>query len=101
MDSFYDDFRLNIKYYRNVQHLSQASLAELSNCSNGMIGLIEAGKTKPSFETIVSISKALKIHPADLFLRDTSKSKAEIKKIIENTLIDDIKALLDKTFPCL
>lgn len=98
MESFYEAFISNLKYYREKRGYSQAKLAELSNCSNGMIGLIEAGKTKPSFDLLVEISCALNIHPADLFLRESSVSKSEIKKQIENVLIDDIHVILENTF---
>ena len=44
-----------------------------ANSSNGQIGNIEAGKAFPSFELILRIANAFSIHPADLFLRDSSK----------------------------
>ena len=44
-----------------------------ANSSNGQIGNIEAGKAFPSFELILRIADAFSIHPADLFLRDSSK----------------------------
>ncbi len=94
----FSDFRMNMKYYRGKNNISQAQLAEECNCSNGMIGAIEAGRAKPSFDMILSIANALSIHPADLFLRDTSISKNEIKEKIQIKLIDDIKSLLDESF---
>ena len=94
----FSDFRMNMKYYRNKNNISQAQLAEECNCSNGMIGAIEAGRAKPSFDMILSIANSLNIHPADLFLRDTSISKNEIKEKIQIKLIDDIKSLLDESF---
>ena len=94
----FSDFRMNMKYYRSKNNISQAQLAEECNCSNGMIGAIEAGRAKPSFDMILSIANSLNIHPADLFLRDTSISKNEIKEKIQIKLIDDIKSLLDESF---
>ena len=35
--------------------------------TNGLIGQIETGSTKPSFDRIINIANALGIHPADLF----------------------------------
>ena len=61
-----------------------------------MIGAIEAGRAKPSFDMILSISEALNIHPADLFLRDTSVSRYELKNQIQNKLIEDIKKVLNE-----
>lgn len=94
----FSDFRMNIKYYRAKRNMSQAQLAEACDCSNGMIGAIEAGRAKPSFDTILAIAEALQIHPADLFLRDTSVTHQELKEQIQNKLIEDIKMILDKDF---
>ena len=60
-----------------------------------MIGAIEAGRAKPSFDMILSIANALQIHPADLFLRDTSVSRNELKNQIQEKLINDIKSVLE------
>jgi len=73
MGNIFDDFRLNIKFYREQRGWSQSQLAIQANSSNGMIGNIESGKAKPSFDHIVRIAEALNIHPADLFLREVSK----------------------------
>lgn len=94
----FSDFRINMKFYRAKRNISQAQLAEECNCSNGMIGAIEAGRAKPSFDMILSIAEALKIHPADLFLRDTSISRTELKKQIQTKLIEDINTVLNENF---
>jgi len=73
MSDYLDDFRENLKYYRMLKGWSQSELAIQANSSNGQIGNVEAGSSKPSFDLIVKVSKALEIHPADLFLRDVSK----------------------------
>lgn len=78
--------------------MSQAQLAEACDCSNGMIGAIEAGRAKPSFDMILVIAEALQIHPADLFLRDTSVTQNELKERLQTKLIEDIKIILDKDF---
>lgn len=67
MDSYQQDFIANLKHYRYVAKLSQASLAELCNVATGTIGNIECGVAKPSFDLILSIASVLKIHPAFLF----------------------------------
>lgn len=94
----FSDFRMNMKHYRAKQGVSQAQLAEACECSNGMIGAIEAGRAKPSFDTILAIAEALRIHPADLFLRDSSVTKAELKEQLQQKLIDDIKMVLNENF---
>ena len=95
MSVSFSDFIINLKYYRAKKNISQAQLAEECDCSNGMIGAIEAGRAKPSFDMILSIANALQIHPADLFLRDTSVSRNELKNQIQEKLINDIKSVLE------
>lgn len=73
MDNYFDDFRINLKYYRDQKHWSQAELAIQADSSNGQIGNIESGKAYPSFELILRLASALGIHPADLFIRDVSR----------------------------
>ncbi len=67
MTSFQANFIQNMKFYRKQAKISQAELAELCNVSNGTIGNIECGITKPSFDLIYLLAKALQITPADLF----------------------------------
>lgn len=86
MINYLDDFRMNIKYYREKLKISQAELSILCDCGTGTIGGIESGKAKPSFDMMIKIADALKVTPADLFIRDISKTKAEIKKEIKNQI---------------
>lgn len=93
MSSYFDEFRMNLKYYREKRSFSQFDLAVQADCSNALIGNIEAGRVKPSFETIVKFSEALNIHPADLFLRETSKSNAQVRQELKENIskiIDEI-----------
>jgi len=94
MSSLYDDFRMNIKYYRELRSLSQSELAVQADCSNGFIGNIEAGKVKPSFETIEKLAAALSVHPADLFLRETSKSNAAMKQELKERIDAAIEEII-------
>lgn len=55
---------MNVKYYRDRRGMTQAELAVQADCSNGLIGNIEAGNTHPSFDTIVALARALGVHPA-------------------------------------
>ena len=80
MDNYLDEFRMNVKYYREKLDLSQTQLSILCDCGTGTIGGIESGKAKPSFDMMIKIAQALKVTPADLFIRDISKSKTELKQ---------------------
>lgn len=83
MAEYLEIFRLNMKYYREKLGISQSQLSIICDCGTGTIGGIESGKAKPSFDMLIKIAEALKITPADLFIRDVSKSKLEIKKEIK------------------
>ena len=96
MDDFYEIFRLNMKFYREKIGYSQSELAIQANSSNGMIGNIESGKAKPSFDNILKIAAALKIHPADLFLRNASTTVANTKEILLKELIPQIEDFVEK-----
>ncbi len=99
MEDFFKGFRLNMKYYRKLTNLNQGELAIQADCSNGLVGNIEAGKAHPSFNTIIAISKALEIHPADLFLRNASKPKTVIREYLKESLQREIDKIIDKDFP--
>lgn len=86
---------MNIKYYREQRGWSQIDLAVQSDSSKGTIGSIEAGRSHPSFNNIVKIAQALGVHPADLFLKETSKSKEETIQQLEEKLIHDIRSAIN------
>lgn len=94
MGSYLDEFRLNMKYYRELRRISQAQLSIICDCGTGTIGGIESGKAKPSFDMMVRIADALEVNPADLFIRDSSKSKIEIKNSLR-ACFDSILAEFD------
>lgn len=96
MEDFYDTFRMNMKFYREKIGFSQSELAIQANSSNGMIGNIESGKAKPSFDNILRIATALKVHPADLFLRNASTTVSNTKKILKSELIPQIAEFVEK-----
>ena len=87
MQNYLDDFRMNVKYYREKLGISQTQLSIICDCGTGTIGGIESGKAKPSFDMMIKISQALKVTPADLFIRDISKSKSQLKQELK-TLFD-------------
>lgn len=96
MDEFFDNFRMNLKFYREQKGYSQSELAIQANSSNGMIGNIESGKAKPSFENICKIATALGVHPADLFLRNASTTVANTKEILRKKLVPQIEEFIEK-----
>ena len=87
---------MNMKFYREKLGFSQSELAIQANSSNGMIGNIESGKAKPSFDNILKIAAALKIHPADLFLRNASTTVKNTKRILRSELIPQIEEFVEK-----
>ena len=93
MHNYLNDFRNNMKYYREKKGISQTQLSIICDCGTGTIGGIESGRAKPSFDMIVRIAEALEINPADLFLRNTSIEKNDLKsslKIKINSIIDEL-----------
>ena len=93
MNKYLDDFRLNMKYYREKLGISQTNLSILCDCGTGTIGGIEAGKAKPSFDMMIKIAEALNVNPADLFIRDSSRDRKQIKDKLKagfNTLLSEI-----------
>ncbi|MBP5576750.1 MAG: helix-turn-helix transcriptional regulator [Treponema sp.] len=96
MEDYFEIFRLNMKFYREQMKMSQSQLAIGADCTNGLIGQIEAGTTKPSFDRIINIAAALKIHPADLFLRNASSTVSKTKKILLTELLPQIEDFVEK-----
>ena len=96
MEIYFDDFRINMKFYREQKGFSQSELAIQANSSNGMIGNIESGKAKPSFDNILKIAAALKIHPADLFLRNASTTVSNTKNLLKTKLLPEIESFIEK-----
>jgi len=99
------NFIQNLKYYRRKAGLSQAQLAESCDVSNGTIGNIECGVTKPSFDLIFAIAKALSVQASDLFknsINDTQLSLSQMEIVSEtvNTAVNEAvsKALKDLRF---
>lgn len=75
MSDYRKEFIANLKYYRKQKSITQEKLAELCDVATSTIGCIESAQQYPSFELLYKIAEVLKIHPADLFLRDASNTK--------------------------
>ena len=99
MNAYESDFIANLIYYREQRGYTQSVLAGLCDRSKGNIGVIEAGKSAPSFEMILKIAEALEIHPADLFLRNASKTRTEVHDFFEKEIVETVKELVEKKFP--
>lgn len=68
----------------------------MCGCQPGTIGCIECGRQYPSFEMIVRMSEALKISPADLFLRNASSTVSHAKHILHSELIPQIEEFIEQ-----
>lgn len=72
----------NMKLYRKKKGISQAQLAEACDVSNGTIGNIECGITKPSFDLILLIADRLGVKPESLFYSEQqAEFSAELKTV--------------------
>lgn len=99
MNMYQSDFIGNLIYYREQKGYTQSTLAAVCDCSKGNIGVIESGKSSPSFEMILKIADALEIHPADLFLRNTSQARTKTAAFFENEFFPAMQNMIDKQFP--
>ena len=96
MTKMQTDFVENLKFYRKQKGISQEKLAEMCDCATATIGCIEIYRQLPSFEMITKIAAALKIHPADLFLRNASTTVASTKEILRDKLLPQIETFIEK-----
>jgi transcriptional regulator with XRE-family HTH domain len=67
MDSLRDQFARNLRHHRDEAGLSQEELAEICELHRTEISLLERSKRSPRLETIVILSRGLKLSsPAQL-----------------------------------
>ena len=95
MIKYQDDFIENLIFYRTQKGLSQLELSGICDCAKSTIGGTESRKNFPSFDLILKIAYALEIHPADLFLRNASDQRAQVRDFFEKDIMD----LVEKRFP--
>ena len=98
MNLYQSAFIENLKYYRNERGISQARLAELCECGTGTIGSIEAARQNPSFDLLFRIADVLKIHPADLFLRNSSRNDEDTRSHIAHIIAERLYEMLENEF---
>jgi len=65
--SQYENFGLNVVYYRKRLKLTQLELAELVDVDRSHISAIELGKVGVSFDVIFKLAEVLQITPKELF----------------------------------
>lgn len=63
----YQQFGLNVVYYRKKKRLSQSELAELVDIHRTYISAIECGKVSVSFDVLFRLADALEIPVSQLF----------------------------------
>lgn len=85
----------NMKFYRKQKGFSQAQLAEACDVSNGTIGNIECGVTKPSFDLIIQIADKLEVKPESLFF---NSEEADFKQDISNKFSKEQLKRIKETF---
>lgn len=64
---WYQQFGLNVVYYRKKKRLSQTQLAELVDIHRTYVSAIELGKVSVSFDVLFKLAEALEITPNKLF----------------------------------
>lgn len=99
MNNYKNDFIDNLIFYRSQKGMSQLELSGICDCAKSTIGGIESRKNFPSFELILKIAYALEIHPADLFLRNASQSRMDVRKFFDEEVSAKLKEMVEKRFP--
>ena len=78
----------NLKYLRNQQNLSQATLANLLFVSHQTISNHETGKSQPDLDTIHAYAKFYDVNFQDLIHIDFSKHNHRTKVIFDEVIFD-------------
>ena len=63
----YQQFGLNVVYYRTKKRYSQTQLAELVDIHRTYVSSIELGKVSVSFDVLFKLAEVLEIPPHKLF----------------------------------
>ena len=64
---YYEQFGLNVVYYRKRKRLTQMKLAELVDVDRSHISAIELGNVGVSFDLIFRLCEVLDVTPRQLF----------------------------------
>ena len=95
MYDFIKDFAVNVKQQRIKFGMNQENLANASFVSVQTISSIENAKHFPSYKILVNISKALKLHPAQLLIGHSEFWNIEDKEL-QYVLVEAFKNLTPK-----
>ena len=63
----YQQFGLNVVYYRKKKQLSQTQLAELVDIHRTYVSAIELGKVSVSFDVLFKLAQVLEVPVSKLF----------------------------------
>lgn len=63
----YQQFGLNVVYYRKKKRLSQTQLAELVDIHRTYVSAIELGKVSVSFDVLFKLAQVLEVPVSNLF----------------------------------
>lgn len=77
-----DKILQRLKKAREEAKLSQLELSYKSGVSQNMITYIETGKSSPTLTTLLKLTDALNINPAELFLETDDEKEREKQQII-------------------
>lgn len=77
-----DKILQRLKKAREDAKLSQLELSYKSGVSQNMITYIETGKSSPTLSTLLKLTDALNINPAELFLETDDEKEREKQQII-------------------
>ena len=64
---YYEQFGLNVVYYRKKKRLTQLKLAELADIDRSHVSAIELVNVGVSFDVIFKLCEVLEISPKQLF----------------------------------
>ncbi len=64
---YYEQFGLNVFYYRKKKRLTQMKLAEMVEIDRSHISAIELGNVGVSFDVVFKLCEVLEITPKQLF----------------------------------
>ena len=64
---FYQQFGLNVVYYRKKKRLTQTQLAELVDIHRTYVSAIELGKVSVSFDVLFKLAQVLEVPVSKLF----------------------------------
>lgn len=65
--NLYQQFGLNVVYYRKKKRLSQSQLAELVDIHRTYVSSIELGKVSVSFDVLFKLAEVLEVPASKLF----------------------------------